>query len=239
MNWDYLLIKPRVHKLIEGPLLFDQRVLDTFFEADDDIAPWFEGPAGKKLKGGRGKDHPRYGRFVYSFAKVHKPELVVEVGSYAGGTAVGWARAMKENGRGRIICVDMDVYSRGTFPELTAKNIHATGFSEERLELLGGNSRELIPRLSEKYTGQVDIYLVDGDHTYEGALADLENGRRMMRRGGYILVHDVDPGRRMDEMTDEHPAPVLEAMRKFAADSGTKYCVVKFIRKHLGILRIE
>ena len=72
--------------------------------------------------------------------RCHKPQLVVEVGSYAGGTAVGWARAMKENGRGRLVCVDMDVYSKGTFPELTRKNILATGFSLERLELLGGNS---------------------------------------------------------------------------------------------------
>ena len=85
----------------------------------------------------------------------------------------------------------------------------------------------------------MDIYLVDGDHTFEGALADLENGRKMMRKGGFILIHDVDPGRRMDEMTAEHPAPVLEAMQKFVSEYGYKSCIVKFIRKHLGILRIE
>jgi len=51
-------------------------------------------------------------------------------------------------------------------------------------------------------TGQVpsalDILFVDGDHTYEGTLADLNNYGGFVKPGGKIICHDVlsgyDPG---------------------------------------------
>ena len=38
-----------------------------------------------------------------------------------------------------------------------------------------------------------DLVFVDGDHSYEGARADLENWGRRVRRGGQVLVHDATP----------------------------------------------
>jgi hypothetical protein len=134
--------------------------------------------------------------------------------------------------------VDQDVYSSGTFPEVTGRNLHRVGLEESRFELRSGNSRELVPELASTLRGHVEVYLVDGDHTYEGALADIENGLGMMRPGGFILVHDVDRGRRMDEQTPEHPHPVYEAFHAAAARHGLSWCILKFIRKHLGVLRV-
>ena len=88
---------------IDGPLQINPEVFTVFKNAPLDMLPDFEGPEGRNLKGGRGKDHPRYGRFIYSLAKVYQPEFIVEVGSYAGGTAVGWANALKEQGKGKLI----------------------------------------------------------------------------------------------------------------------------------------
>lgn len=224
----------------EGKLCFDPAVFQTFDSAPYDVLPEFEAPPGYKWqKNPRGKDHPRYGRFVYAFAKYYRPNYIVEVGTDTGGTAVAWAKALQENGSGKLICVDMDAYAHNTYPRSVQINLAKTGLPLERVELRCGNSRDIIPKLGAERPGEVDIYLVDGDHTYEGALADIQNGLPMMKTGGFILVHDIDRFRPMNEATPEHPTPVYEAFRHIADKQGYAWCVLRFIRKHLGIIRIQ
>lgn len=160
------------------------------------------------------------------------------MGTYAGGTAIGWAKAIVDNEKGRLICIDNDTYSANTYPIVTMKNLQRIGGHNKIVQLLNGNSAVLVQRLAEEYPREVDIYLVDGDHTYEGALKDIQSGLPMVKPGGFILVHDVDPGRRMDEMTADHPHPVYEAFHKVIHDNGFNWCILKFIRKHLGIIRV-
>ena len=224
-------------KNIDGPLKFDRELFNIFLSSVEDPLPNFQGP--EYLKLGRGKDHPKYGRWVYAFAKYYKPDIIVEVGTYAGGTAVGWSRALIENTKGRLICIDNDSYTAGIYPEITKKNIQSIGLKESRFELKCGNSNEIVPGIAQELQGQVDIYLVDGDHRYEGALADIENGLPMLKSGGFILVHDVDVNRKMDEATANHPYPVYEAFTKVINDNRFEWCILKFIRKHLGIIKIE
>jgi hypothetical protein len=80
---------------------------------------------------------------------------------------------------------------------------------------------------------------VDGDHTYEGAQRDLENGLPLLKPGGFILVHDLDRGREMPESTAGHPSPVYEAFFDFVRAHGFQYCILRFIRKHLGIIQVN
>src|SRR5258708_22885379 len=44
---------------------------------------------------------------------------------------------------------------------------------------------------------ELDVLLIDGDHTREGYRADLEKFYPMVKPGGYILSHDIDPEPRM------------------------------------------
>jgi predicted O-methyltransferase YrrM len=224
---------------VEGQLCFDPEVFTVFESAPLDVLPDFEAPPGYKWKDARGRDHPRYGRFVYSFAKFYKPDHIVEVGTDTGGTAVGWAKALSENQKGRLTCVDMDAYAQNTYPRSVQINLVKIGLPPERVDLRKGNSTEVVPALSKELKGQVDIYLVDGDHRYEGALADMENGLPMMKQGGFILVHDIDRHRPMNEATPQHPAPVYEAFKDFADAHRFEWCIMKFIRKHLGVIKIS
>jgi predicted O-methyltransferase YrrM len=233
-----LLTVKKLQHSTEGSLELPSALYRQFLSSPFDVMPDFKAPPGFKHKNGRGKDHPRYGRFIYAFGKHFKPKIVVEVGTYAGGTSVGWARAIAENATGKLICVDNDSYSNGTYPEITTVNIENSGISHKQYELQNGDAKEIIPQVSETYKAEVDIYLVDGDHTYEGALADLENGLPMMKAGGYILVHDVDRKRKMDEATAEHPYPVYEAMMEFVKNHNLQWCILKFIRKHLAVILV-
>ncbi len=227
-------------RAIDGQLCIDEQVLSEFLMASYDPLPEFEGPPNYRLKrNGRGKDHPRYARFVYALARHYRPEYVVEVGTFAGGTAVGFAKALIENDRGQLICVDQDSYSSGTFPHIVRRNLQRVGLPESRVQLCCGDSKEWLPRLSYQLPGQVDILLVDGDHSYEGAMTDLTNALPLLKPGGMILVHDLDRRRRMAEATDEHPYPVYEAFHHFATGHRLQWCILKFIRKHLGIIRLS
>lgn len=237
--FENLILKAGKIRAIDGELCFDREVLDQFLAAPYDPLPQFEGAPNYKLKNnGRGKDHPRYGRFVYALARHYKPEFIVEVGTFAGGTAVGFANAINQNGRGKLICVDQDSYSNGTFPQVVKRNLSRVGFSESKLQLCCGDSKEWLPKLAEDLKEQVEIVLVDGDHTYEGAVADLTNAVPLVKPGGFILVHDVDRKRRMDEATPEHPHPVYEAFHDVVGDHQLNWCILKFIRKHLGIIQV-
>ncbi|UCE17703.1 MAG: class I SAM-dependent methyltransferase [Gemmatimonadota bacterium] len=223
---------------IEGTLCFDREVFDLFLSAPYDIAPNFQGSPPSTAKDVRCRDHPRFGRFVYAFAKYYKPHCIVEVGTHLGGTAVGWAKAIVENGRGKLICIDNDSYSEGTYPAIARRNLIETGIADEHLELHNGDSKAIVPHIAEVFRGKVETYLVDGDHTYEGALTDIEKGLPMMRPGGFILVHDVDKNRKMDETSQDHPHPVSEAFFRVIDGSKYEWCILKFIRKHLGVMRV-
>lgn len=222
----------------EGKTCFDPGVWQAFHDAPYDVSPEFEGPPGYPWPDARGKDHPRLGRFVYAFAKWYRPEWVVEVGTNTGGTAIAWARALHENGKGRLICVDNDAYSHHAYPGGLKLNLAKQHIPETVVQIENGDSARLVPELARRLRGQVNLYLVDGDHRYEGALADIKNGLPMMKSGGLVLVHDVDRFRRMAEATVEHPAPVYEAFMKVVRERGYPWCLLRSIRKHLGIFRV-
>jgi len=221
---------------IEGPLKLNKAIFDVFLSSVEDPLPDFQRPKHPKLR--PRKDHPKYARWVYVFAKYYKPDIIVEVGTYAGGTAVGWAKALAENGKGKLICIDNDTYIAETYPVTAKKNIQAVGLEEHRYELKCGDSKNIVPNLAQELPGKVDMYLVDGDHRYESALADIENGLPLVKSGGFILVHDVDKKRKMAEATGNHPYPVYEAFKKVAGNTGFEWCILRFIRKHLGIIKV-
>lgn len=63
---------------------------------------------------------------------------------------------------------------------------------------------------------ELDLLYVDGDHTYEGALNDITHYGQWVKRGGLILVHDV-----------EHPnfPGVAQAVRDYCAATDRTHTV--------------
>ena len=55
-----------------------------------------------------------------------------------------------------------------------------------------GNSRVLMPDFGRKNNGTLrracDVLLVDGDHSYAGAYADLINMRQLAKPGAVLLI---------------------------------------------------
>lgn len=78
---------------------------------------------------------------------------------------------------------------------------------------LDGDSKETIPKLQPYIDMSVgiDMALVDGDHSRDGATADLENVYPLIRTGGLILLDDI--------VHELHPY-LLDVGRAFAAKHG-------------------
>jgi len=60
-----------------------------------------------------------------------------------------------------------------------------------RRSFLNGNSRDTIPLLMPEQAEAFDLVLVDGDHSYEGGMADLENTWPLVRPGCCVVFHDI------------------------------------------------
>jgi len=224
---------------VAGALRLPPEVFAALLAAPHDPSPDFVVPTRWRR---READHPRYARFCYALARATRARRVLEVGSSSGGTSSGWARALGEAAREgedvELVCVDNDSYAAGVYPAITAHNVARAGLPSERVTYLCGDSAVALPGLRERYGGHFDICLVDGDHTFEGATTDLENALPLVRPGGLIAVHDVDPGRAMAEATPAHPAPVYDALTAFASRHALPFCILRFIRKHLAIVRV-
>ena len=79
---------------------------------------------------------------------------------------------------------------------------------------------------------ELDILMIDGDHRYETVSSDLRRFAPLVKRGGTIIMHDVDPdpklfdsnGRWLDGREEAHQYPPLDpcdAMQDFLAEHPT------------------
>jgi len=62
------------------------------------------------------------------------------------------------------------------------------GSGVQSLRFLDGDSKETVPTLAGQ---RFDLILVDGDHSWDGAAADLRNVSSLVGPGGFVLFHDI------------------------------------------------
>lgn len=111
-----------------------------------------------------------------------KPQLIVEIGSHAGGTLYAWSRVAPAV-IGMDICESAMVYPHTGKPR-----------DEHGAQMVIGDSRDESTRdaLVEALGGRmIDCLFIDGDHTYEGVRSDYEMYSDLVRPGGLIAFHDI------------------------------------------------
>jgi predicted O-methyltransferase YrrM len=111
----------------------------------------------------------------------HPLEVVVEIGSDAGGTLWAWQQLP---GVRRVIGVDQPHagYSSGQ-----TLNDHGA-------EVVYGDSHDpaTVGALVDLLAGDlVDLLFIDGDHSFAGVARDYEAFRYLVRPGGIIAFHDI------------------------------------------------
>lgn len=122
---------------------------------------------------------PELAAFLALVMDLDPLDLIVEVGSFDGGTLWAWQQICPE-----VVGVDLPppgleetVRLNSLGCQIVCGDSHASATLEQLRELLDGRP--------------VDMLFIDGDHTYDGVKADYEMYGPLVRPGGLIGFHDI------------------------------------------------
>ena len=121
----------------------------------------------------------------------------LEIGSFKGRSTVGIAYVTRELGLGKVVAVDPHTSPASTDPDLKrvgqttsyddfVSNLRNAGVFE-RVEIKRAFSHDL----AREWKDPIRLLWIDGDHTYEGAKADLDMFKPFLADGAIVAMHDV------------------------------------------------
>lgn len=127
--------------------------------------------------------------YIFGFIRQMNARKVIEIGRYKGGSTLLMAAAVGKQGEvWSIDCGEKEERLRGktsarTYDEQLAALSERFGL---KIHIIVGNSK-----IVEVQTGEVDLVLIDGCHSYEGVKNDFERFGTRVRQGGSLLFDDA------------------------------------------------
>lgn len=115
-----------------------------------------------------------------------KPDVIVETGTWQGGSALYWAFVL--NGMGltgsRVITVDIqDLPKPAANTELWKKHVQF---------LLGSSTdKKIVARIADQVKDRRTLVMLDSDHSRTHVLAELQAYAPMVSKGSYLIVEDT------------------------------------------------
>jgi len=133
---------------------------------------------------------------LYAMVVSKQPKLALEIGRLAGWSTAIISLALKENGAGHLISIDISNILLGVIKH----------FIDPWATTLVHDSKFLL-ECKEIKDNKFDFVFIDGDHSYEMVLNDLQKIKEITTPGAWILMHDIDM------------PPVALAVNDFLADN--------------------
>lgn len=140
---------------------------------------------------------------LYAMVYGVRPKRVLEIGTFLGGSAVILAAALDDIGDGVMVCVDPN-------PRLAPETLDRIA---HRATVVAAPSPEALLKAEQVAGGKFDFALIDGDHSYEGVVRDVEGTLPVLLPNTYILFHDAhnEPVRRgINDMLAKYPADLQD-----------------------------
>lgn len=113
---------------------------------------------------------------------------VMEIGVRDGASTSAFLLGVADNG-GHVYSVDVDSRCGTLFaghPSWTFIGLNSTAYK----------------KVNERIPFELDLLLIDGDHSRYGVMSDFIHYAPRVRRGGLILFHDINPTKRPDGCND-------------------------------------
>ena len=132
-----------------------------------------------------------------------RPELVVETGTYRGGSAFFLASICDLLGSGEVVSIDIEQV-RDDYPE------------HPRITYLGGRSSidpDVVADVRSRAEGKRTLVILDSDHSQAHVEAELAVYAGLVPVGGYVIVEDSNIGQIRKDLL---PGP-LQAIETFLA----------------------
>ncbi|KEO74368.1 O-methyltransferase [Anditalea andensis] len=149
------------------------------------------------------------GKVLELFTKMLNPDVILEIGTYTGYSAVCMARGLSKNGK--LITLDIN----DELEEMVRGFFHKAGLTE-KIEYRLGNALELIPQLEEEF----DMVFLDADKINYGKYYDLVIDR--VKKGGIILADNVLWSGKIlispDKKVDKDTRAILDFNKKIHED---------------------
>jgi cephalosporin hydroxylase len=123
--------------------------------------------------------HPNDAWLIQEMIVEQSPDLIVETGTYMGGSAYFFASICEQLGRGRIISIDIDPVETIEHPRIT----YMTGRSSV--------DPDVVREVHDAAASAERVFVVlDSDHSAPHVLAELEAFASLVPVGGYVHVQD-------------------------------------------------
>lgn len=135
-------------------------------------------------------------QILFALIRGIRPERVLEIGSFHGGSASIICAAMEDNGKGKLIGIDPE-------PAISTPQQRFFG----RFELIEGISPTAITIAREHAGGSFDLAHLDGINMYDQAIKDLEGTLPHLKDEAYILVNNpfhYGVNRAISEFVEKH-----------------------------------
>ena len=108
-----------------------------------------------------------------------RPDLIIETGTYAGGSALFMAHVMDIVGKGEVISIDIELKPRPFHSRIT----YVTGSSADG---------SLISSLLDRRAAETRLVVLDSDHKKQHVLAELRLLAPYVSVGSYVIVEDTN-----------------------------------------------
>ncbi|HEY0406139.1 MAG TPA: CmcI family methyltransferase [Pyrinomonadaceae bacterium] len=109
-----------------------------------------------------------------------KPDVIIEVGNFHGGSALALAHICDSLGAGRIIGLDL---SHDEVTELVRQH--------PRITLIEGDACQSFESVKALINDTESVMVIeDSSHTFENTLAVLDTYSQLVKPGGYFIVED-------------------------------------------------
>jgi len=110
-----------------------------------------------------------------------RPDVIVELGTYRGGSALALSHILEKIGKGRIITLDIN---HNEVPMIVR--------NDPRITLIQGDAVQSFPDVQKLIAdGEKVLVIEDSSHTYENTLAVLRTYNSLIRIGSYFIVEDA------------------------------------------------
>jgi predicted O-methyltransferase YrrM len=133
--------------------------------------------------------------------RAERPRTVVEIGTAAGGTLLLLCMAAAEDAT--VVSIDLPGGRfGGGFAEWRVPLYRSFALPTQRLHFLRSSSHDpqTLAELSRILPGTIDLLFIDGDHSLRGVEADYQAYSQLVRPGGMIAFHDIQPDDRQPDL---------------------------------------
>ena len=117
---------------------------------------------------------------LYALVRSFRPTRCLEIGSHFGGSTAIIGAALDDVGAGTLVCIDPNPLVPADLWETLAA----------RATMIRGSSPNALLDARETAGGPFGFVFIDGDHTVDGVVRDVEGVLTVCEEGAYLVFHD-------------------------------------------------